>query len=98
MIPPIIIAITFTDIQQIMKYFSSILGFFLMIFFPCILIIYSRKNLYSKNSEPGELNKAYFTKNSFVYTIGSFGAVIAGLIVYGFLYKDTKTCVAAQDQ
>jgi magnesium-transporting ATPase (P-type) len=93
-LPPIIVSLTLTDIQQIMKYFSSVFGFFLMIFFPCVLIIFARKRLNEIRKEPGNINKSYFQNNSFVYVIGSVGSVIAGLIIYGFFHKDSKTCVA----
>ena len=93
-LPPIIVSLTLTDIQQIMKYFSSIFGFFLMIFFPCVLIIFSRKRMNEVNLDPGNINRSIFKNNSFVYVIFSAAAVIAGLIIYGFFHKDTKTCVA----
>lgn len=46
------------------------------------------------NLDPGNINRSIFKNNSFVYVIFSAAAVIAGLIIYGFFHKDTKTCVA----
>ena len=68
-----------------------------MILFPCVLILYSRKKLKSKNIEAGKINKSIFDKNSFVYGICSFSVLIIGLIIYGFFHANTKKCVAESD-
>lgn len=82
------------DVQQLMKYFSSIFGFFLMILFPCVLMVYSRAKVTKHEVIPGTINRSIFDKNSYIYAVCSVGALISGLIIYGFFHNNTKDCVA----
>ena len=50
------------DIQQLMKYFSSIFGFIIMIIIPTSIIHASRNKLDKLNLRPGKLNKAFLNK------------------------------------
>ena len=89
-----IVSFILKDIQKIMKYFSSVFGFFLMILFPCVLIAYTRNKVAKHEVTPGKINRSIFDKNSNVYGVCLVGALIFGLIIYGFFHNLNKTCVA----
>ena len=82
------------DIQKLMKYFSTIFGFFLMILFPCVLIVTTRNKVKFHKVTPGKINRSVFEKNSFVYLVCFIGGIISALITYGFFFNDNKNCVA----
>lgn len=93
-LPAICIAFLFQNIQDIMKYFSSILGFMLMLVIPNVLVSAFRAKYNRFSLTGGNINKS-FIKNYWVMRILDFLAVsILVLIIYGFFHKNTKKCVA----
>jgi hypothetical protein len=97
-LPSVTAAICLPDIQQLMKYFSSIFGFIIMIIVPISLIFASRKKLAKFNLKMGKLNRAFLNKNWQLLTITSLGVVLFAMIIYGFFNSVNKTCVAEKAQ
>ena len=93
-LPSLTAALTLPDIQQLMKYFSSILGFIIMIIVPTILVFGFRKKFLKSKLEDGKLNKAFLRQNWQLASIACFGFVLFSFIIYGFINSNNKTCVA----
>ena len=93
-LPPFTLSLLLKDIQQIMKYFSSIFGYFLMIVFPSLIILYARKKVEKNNVEPGKINKSIFEKNYYVTILNIISLSLFGLIIYGFFTNISKKCVS----
>ena len=81
------IATTLSDIQTLMKYFSSILGFALMYIIPCSLIYAYRKKFSISNIESGKLNRAILKSGLSLIIYSLIGLTTIGLIIYGFFKK-----------
>ena len=92
--PSVMAAIFLPDIQQLMKYFSSVFGFIIMIIIPSILVYAYRMKFAKTNLTKGKLNRAFLTRNWQLVTIGAFGVCLFSMIVYGFIKGNNKTCVA----
>lgn len=92
--PPIILGLLLTNVQDLMKYFSSILGFLLMLPVP-ILVVSGYRFFYEKRQYiQGRLNISFLTGRSSIYIIAVIGTVIFSLIIYGFvLSKKSKKCI-----
>ncbi len=97
-LPSVAAAISLPDIQQLMKYFSSIFGFIIMIIIPISLIYASRKKLSKFNLKMGKLNRAFLNKNWQLIAISSLGVILFSMIIYGFFNSVNKTCVAEKSQ
>ena len=93
-IPPIIIGLTLKNIQSLMKYFSSILGFLIMLIVPAIVIGRYRWFFKKRKYDYGNLNQA-FIKGTCGYVIIVILALgILSMIIYGFIKNiPAKTCV-----
>jgi hypothetical protein len=92
--PSILGSMTLGDVQQLMKYFSSVFGFIIMIIIPTLLIYSTRKRLIRLNLSSGNLNKSFLNKTWHLYALGILGVSIFSMIVYGFVNTNNKTCVA----
>ena len=93
-LPAICIAFLFQNIQDIMKYFSSIFGFLLMLVIPNLLVSAFRAKYKRYSLTGGKLNRS-FIKNYWVLRLLDVLAVsILVMIIYGFFHKNTKRCVA----
>ena len=93
-LPSYAAAILLPDIQQLMKYFSSIFGFIIMIIIPTILINGFRNKLAKSNLIIGDLNKSFLRSKWQLYAIAIFGVGLFSMIIYGFINSNNKTCVA----
>ena len=93
-LPSVVAAICLPDIQQLMKYFSSIFGFIIMIIIPTSIIHASRNKLDKLNLRPGKLNKAFLNKKWQLIALSCFGVLLFSMIIYGFFNSENKTCVA----
>lgn len=93
MIPCFVISIAFTDLQDVMKYFSSVSGFLLIIVIPVCLVIKFRNKFRESGVQPGKLNRSIFNKLWQFVVIFVVSAGIASLIVYGMFNGTSKSCV-----
>ena len=93
-IPPIAIGLLLQNIQSLMKYFSSILGFLLMLIVPMIVVNGYRAIFVKRKYKFSTLNRSFLKNHYGNYFIICMSAIIFGLIIFGF-YKNTnnKTCV-----
>ena len=93
-LPPIAIGLLLQNIQSLMKYFSSILGFLLMLIVPVLVVNRYRNVFYEKKYEFSDLNRS-FLKNKYGNIFIIFMSVIIfSLIIYGFVKNtNNKTCV-----
>ena len=93
-LPPITIGLLLQNIQSLMKYFSSILGFLLMLVVPVLVVNKYRNLFYKRKYEFTDLNRS-FLKNKYGNIFIIFMSVlIFSLIIYGFVKNTTdKTCV-----
>ena len=93
-IPPITIGLLLQNIQSLMKYFSSILGFLLMLIVPVIVVNGYRQNFYKRKYKFSDLNRS-FLKNKYgnIFII-CMSVIIFSLIIFGFVKNtNNKTCV-----
>ena len=93
-LPPITIGLLLQNIQSLMKYFSSILGFLLMLIVPVLVVNKYRNLFYKRKYEFSDLNRS-FLKNKYGNMFVIFmSVVIFSLIIYGFVKTtENKTCV-----
>ena len=93
-LPPITIGLLLQNIQSLMKYFSSILGFLLMLIVPILVVNKYRNLFYKRKYEFSDLNRS-FLKNKYGNIFIIFmSVVIFSLIIFGFIKNTTnKTCV-----
>ena len=93
-LPPIAIGLSLQNIQSLMKYFSSILGFLLMLVVPVLVVNRYRNLFYKRKYEFTDLNRS-FLKNKYGNIFIIFmSVVIFGLIIFGFIKNtNNKTCV-----
>ena len=93
-IPPITIGLSLQNIQSLMKYFSSILGFMLMLIVPVLVVNGYRRIFYKRNYAFSQLNRSFLKNkygNIFVITMA---VIIFGMIIFGFVKNiKNKTCV-----
>lgn len=92
--PSIFASMTLGDVQQLMKYFSSVFGFIIMIIIPTLLIYSTRKKLLKFNLSSGNLNRSFLNKTWHLYALATLGVAIFSMIIYGFVNTNNKTCVA----
>ena len=93
-IPPITIGLLLQNIQSLMKYFSSILGFMLMLIVPVLVVNGYRQMFYRRKYRFSNLNRS-FLKNKYgnIFII-CMSIIIFSLIIYGFVKNtNNKTCV-----
>jgi hypothetical protein len=83
-LPAVAIATTLSDIQSLMKYFSSIFGFMLMFLIPCLLIYKYRNKFFFSHIEEGKFNKAIVRSKLGLAGFTLIGLVTLGLIIFGF--------------
>ena len=93
-LPPIAIGLSLQNIQSLMKYFSSILGFLLMLIVPMLVVNRYRNMFYKRKYEFSDLNRS-FLKNKYGNIFIIFmSVVIFSLIIFGFIKNtNNKTCV-----
>jgi len=93
-LPPIAIGLTLQNIQSLMKYFSSILGFLLMLIVPVLVVNGYRNIFYKRKYRFSKLNRSFFkTKYGNIFII-CMSFIIFGLIIFGFVKNtNNKTCV-----
>ena len=97
-IPPITIGICIQNIQTLMKYFSSILGFLLMLIVPIIVVSGYRKYFVKRKLQKGTINQSFMKGLVGNIFIGVMSVVIFGLIIYGFVKGvPAKNCVNERD-
>ena len=98
-IPPITIGLLLQNIQSLMKYFSSILGFLLMLIVPILVVSKYRQMFKERGYRLSNLNRSFLkTKygNAFIICM-SF--IIFGLIIYGFVKNtNNKTCINDKEE
>lgn len=92
-IPPISIAMALSNIQQLMKYFSSVLGFMLMMVIPNLLVYSYRKKFKERGLLYGRINKSFVQGNLSLVLLGVISLGTLVMIIYGFFFNNTKTCV-----
>ena len=93
-LPPIAIGLMLQNIQSLMKYFSSILGFLLMLIVPVLVVNGYRSIFYKRKYKFSKLNRSFFkTKYGNIFII-CMSFIIFGLIIFGFVKNtNNKTCV-----
>ena len=93
-LPPIAIGLMLQNIQSLMKYFSSILGFLLMLIVPVLVVNGYRNIFYKRKYKFSKLNRSFFkTKYGNIFII-CMSVIIFGLIIFGFVKNtNNKTCV-----
>lgn len=96
--PPILLALLMRDVQQIFKYFNSFLGFFLLIAIPMYLMWKLREKLRESNLLQGKINKSSLRANMWVYLASLLSVALLIVIFFGVLNKDTRTCVAEEEE
>lgn len=93
-VPSIIISTFLTNIQQMMKYVTSFLGFFLMIIIPVVLNIKYRQLLVRSKIGWGTLNRSFIKNNLGLYGILLVSVGVLGVIVVNIIFGSDKKCVA----
>ena len=92
-LPSLAVSLLMTNIQSLMKYFTSILGFMLMLIVPVLLIFNYRQKLKLSNIVPGKMNKSYLNNYGlYGFIVLSIGILVT--IVMNLLKKNDKNCVA----
>ena len=93
-IPPLTIGLLLQNIQSLMKYFSSILGFLLMLIVPLLVVNGYRKIFFKRKYNFSNLNRSFLKGKYGNIFIICMSVIIFGLIIFGFI-KNTKnkTCV-----
>ncbi|MCQ2816854.1 MAG: hypothetical protein MJ252_06275 [archaeon] len=98
-IPPIIIGLSLSNVQDLMKYFSSILGFLLMVVVPIIVVTGYRFYFEKRALIEGTLNLSFLKGIISIVIIVFIGIVIFSFIIYGFaLGKQSKRCIFEEDE
>lgn len=94
-IPPIVIGLLLENVQDLMKYFSSILGFMLMVPVPIIVVSGYRFLFQRRNFQNGLLNMSFLKGTmSSIIIISVTGVIVFGLIIYGLiLNKKNSKCI-----
>ena len=93
-LPPITIGLLLQNIQSLMKYFSSILGFLLMLIVPLVVVTGYRNMFIKKKYNFSSLNRSFLKNRYGSWFIILMSIVIFGLIIFGFVRNmPNKTCV-----
>ena len=93
-LPPIAIGLSLQNIQSLMKYFSSILGFLLMLVVPVLVVERYRKLFHKRKYQFTDLNRSFLTNKYGTIFIIFMSVVIFSLIIFGFIKNtNNKTCV-----
>ena len=93
-IPPIAIGLLLQNIQSLMKYFSSILGFMLMLIVPVLVVNGYRQLFYKRKYKFSNLNRSFFKGKFGNIFIICMSVIIFGLIIFGFIKNtNNKSCV-----
>ena len=93
-LPPIAIGLSLQNIQSLMKYFSSILGFLLMLIVPLLVVNKYRSLFYKRKYEFKDLNRSFLKSKYGNIFIIFMSIVIFSLIIFGFVTNtNNKTCV-----
>jgi hypothetical protein len=93
-IPPITIGLLLQNIQSLMKYFSSILGFMLMLIVPVLVVNGYRQLFYKRKYKFSNLNRSFFKGKFGNIFIICMSVIIFGLIIFGFIKNtNNKSCV-----
>ena len=93
-IPPITIGLLLQNIQSLMKYFSSILGFLLMLIVPILVVSGYRNSFYKRKYKFSNLNRSFLKNKYGSAFIICMSVIIFSLIIFGFVKNTTnKTCV-----
>ena len=98
-LPPITIGLLLQNIQSLMKYFSSILGFLLMLIVPLLVVNRYRNLFYKRKYEFSDLNRSFLTNKYGNIFVIFMSVVIFSLIIFGFV-KNTKNknCVYEDEE
>lgn len=92
-LPSLALSLLLTNIQSLMKYFTSILGFMLMLIVPVLLIFNYRQKLKLSMIVPGNMNKSYLNNYGlYGFIVLSVGILVT--IVINLLTRNDKDCVA----
>lgn len=93
-VPPIIVGLTLSNVQQLMKYFSSVFGFLMMLVVPSAIIYNYRRYFEKRGYVQGALNKSFVSAYWGLYVLGGVAVIVCGLIIYGFVSNvKSKTCI-----
>ena len=93
-LPPIAIGLSLQNIQSLMKYFSSILGFLLMLVVPVLLVERYRTLFHKRKYQFTDLNRSFLKKKWGTIAIIIMSVIIFSLIIFGFIKNtNNKTCV-----
>ncbi len=93
-LPPIAIGLSLQNIQSLMKYFSSILGFLLMLVVPVLVVERYRSLFHKRKYQFTDLNRSFLTNKYGTFFIIFMSVVIFSLIIFGFIKNtNNKTCV-----
>ena len=96
-LPPITIGLLLQNIQSLMKYFSSILGFLLMLIVPLLVVNRYRNLFYKRKYEFSNLNRSFLTNKYGNIFVIFMSVVIFSLIIFGFV-KNTKNKNCVYDE
>ena len=96
-LPPITIGLLLQNIQSLMKYFSSILGFLLMLIVPLLVVNRYRNLFYKRKYEFSNLNRSFLTNKYGNMFVIFMSVVIFSLIIFGFV-KNTKNKNCVYDE
>lgn len=96
--PSILISLLMDDVQQIFKYFNSFLGFFLLFLIPIYIIWRFRIKLKDSGLIEGNINKTSLKSNLWFLLFIIIGIGMFVVIILGVLKKNTKICVAEEDE
>ena len=93
-IPPITIGLLLQNIQSLMKYFSSILGFLLMLIVPILVVSQYRQIFYQRKYRFSNLNRSFLKSKYGNIFIICMSFIIFILIIYGFIKNtNNKNCI-----
>ena len=93
-IPPLTIGLLLQNIQSLMKYFSSILGFLLMLIVPVLIVNRYRQMFVKRKYKFSELNRSFLKGKYGNIFIICMSIIIFSLIIFGFIKNtNNKKCV-----
>ena len=76
-----------------MKYFTSILGFCLMLIIPSLLLLKFREKAHKLDISKGNINVCYMKSNNGIYLFLVFSIGVLVIIVINLIHNNNKTCV-----
>ena len=93
-LPPLTIGLLLQNIQSLMKYFSSILGFLLMLIVPLLVVNQYRQIFYKRKYKFSDLNRSFLKGKYGNIFIICMSVIIFSLIIFGFIKNtNNKKCV-----